>query len=137
MFLLLSRLPQLSLKRSSQSTCLLIHLKLSNKRTPQCLSISLSSPSLFLPLFPHFFHNKLLFIVLFPQYDGFFFLSASVCTNLSCSPSVCVLPPASPHLSALHGFSGESPPPHTHTSLLTTPPPFFAAGYRKRKNEKG
>lgn len=42
MFPLLSRLPQLSLKRGSQSTCLLIHLKLGNNRTPQCLYLSLS-----------------------------------------------------------------------------------------------
>lgn len=34
MFPLLSRLPQLSLKRGSRSTCLLIHLKHSNNRTP-------------------------------------------------------------------------------------------------------
>lgn len=55
MFPLLSRLPQLSLKRSSQSTCLLIHLKPTNNRTPPA-SMSLStSLSFFLPLFSHFF----------------------------------------------------------------------------------
>lgn len=62
MFPLLSRLPQLSLKRGSQSTCLLIHLKLSNNRTPPPMSLSPSlsplthilSLHLFLPLFSHF-----------------------------------------------------------------------------------
>lgn len=42
MFPLLSRLPQLSPKRGSQSTCLLIHLELGNNRTPPiCLCLSL------------------------------------------------------------------------------------------------
>lgn len=41
MFSLLSRLPQLSLKRGRQSTCLLIHLKLCNNRTSQSLPLYL------------------------------------------------------------------------------------------------
>lgn len=67
MFPLLSRLPQLSLKRDSQTACLLIHLNFSNKKTPSppCLSVS----SLTLP--PTLYalsHNKLLFIALFSKY---------------------------------------------------------------------
>lgn len=62
MFPLLSRLPQLSLKRGSQSTCLLIHLKLCNNRgTPPLHPAAAVSPSMS-PLcrssshrfFPHF-----------------------------------------------------------------------------------
>lgn len=76
MFPLLSRLPQLSLKRGRQSTCLLIHLKLSNNRTPP---ISLS-PSLshFFP--PHF--SKLLFIA---QHPNIYFLPAP---SLSAPPTL-------------------------------------------------
>lgn len=92
MFPLLSRLPQLSPKRGSQSTCLLIHLKLSNNRTPQFVSISLflflSRPqSLFLapPVFT-LFHMKLLFIAQDPQYVFFFSFPFCVCTNLSALP---------------------------------------------------
>lgn len=68
MFPLLSRLPQLSLKRGRLSTCLLIHLKLSNNRTPQFLWLYLSlSRRLYFFLLPIFslFPIKLLFI---PQY---------------------------------------------------------------------
>lgn len=68
MFPLLSRLPQLSLKRGRLSTCLLILLKLSNNRTPQFLWLYLSlSRRLYFFLLPIFslFPIKLLVI---PQY---------------------------------------------------------------------
>lgn len=86
MFPLLSRLPQLSLKRGRLSTCLLIHLKLSNNRTPQflCLYLSLSRRLYFflLPIFS-LFPIKLLFIA---QHPSIFFSSLSVCTRLDPPP---------------------------------------------------
>lgn len=108
---LLSRLPHLRLKRGSQSTCLLIHLKLSSKRTPQCLSLPLL---LFvLPLFPHFFHIKLLFIALFPNMCFFFSLCFCVCTNLSALPLYVFR--LQPRLtSQLYVGLAESPPPLLH-----------------------
>lgn len=54
MFPLLSRLPQLSLKRGSQSTCLLIHLKLGNNRgtPPAPLAPSTQPPLSLHPCLP-------------------------------------------------------------------------------------
>lgn len=143
MFPLLSRLPQLSLKRSSQSTCLLIHLKLTNNRTPASMSLSTSLLTLVLPptVFS-LFHIKLLFIALFPN---MFFPSSSwvsVCTSLRALPLYVFR--LQPRLtSQLYvDLAERSPPTHPTppaippTSLLITllPPLYFAAGHRKRKN---
>ena len=112
MFPLLSRLPQLSLKRGSQSTCLLIHLKLGNNRTPLAVSlpsppVCISSSHCFLTFF-FFSRIKLLFIAPFPN---MFSSPPSPPVSAPTSaplrpphPSVCVSPKASPHLSALRGF---------------------------------
>lgn len=124
MFPLLSRLPQLSLKRDSQSACLLIHLNFSNKKTPP---MSSCFPSLFHPRLMHFLiqtsiHSAVLYY-----------------TFLSCTrpppPSACVSPAASPHLSALRGFNGEPSTP-TFLLIIPLPPPCFAAGHRERKKTK-
>lgn len=141
MFPLLSRLPQLSLKRSSQSTCLLIHLKLTNNRTPPpppCLYLPLSSlvlpPSVF-----SLFHIKLLFIALFPNtFPPHSSSCLSVCTNLRALPLYVfrLQPRLTSQLYVDLAERTPAPPAEPPTSLLVTllPPPCFAAGHRKRKN---
>lgn len=120
MFPLLSQLPQLSPKRGSQSTCLLIHLKRSNNRTPQFPSIYLS---LALALSLHFFH-LFFFILTFPYLHSihsnlvcFFF---SVCTNLSAfHPHV--FPPKPCLTSQLYAGFPSSPSSPCYPSLSPVP----------------
>lgn len=92
MFPLLSRLPQLSLKRGSQSTCLLIHLKLTNNRTPPHVSLSISPLTLVLPpTVSSLFHIKLLFIALLPPIWVFFFFPHSTSVSAPISAlSLCM-----------------------------------------------
>lgn len=109
MFPLLSRLPQLSPKRSSQSTCLLIHLKLGNNRTPP----NFPAPSLptFLPLvFVSLFHICILFIALHYVYLFLNFQShsaqAPASSLLPCFPSSLASP-----LSSMWASHRAPPPP--------------------------
>lgn len=121
MFPLLSRLPQLSLKRDSQTACLLIHLNFSNKSPPH---VCLFLPSHFLPLLMHFL------ITNFYSYRCSPNIFSSPRASAMPPPPACLPPAASPHLSALRGFNRE---PSTPTFLLIIPPPCFAAGLRERK----
>lgn len=80
-------------------------------------SLSRSQSSFLPPPVFSLFHIKLLFIAQHPSMVYFFSFAFCVCTNLGAPPSVCVSPPASPHLSALRGFSREHPHPTPPTPL--------------------
>lgn len=92
------------------------------------MSLYLSPPlSSFLPT-PVFspFHIKLLII----SHPNMFFLLSLLCLyQPQHPPFVCVSPPASPHLSALHGLSR---PPPLHFSLFHA----LLQGARRGKNEE-
>lgn len=116
MFPLLSRLPQLSLKRDSQTACLLIHLNFSNKKTPPppCLSVS---PLTFPPTLNALSHNKLLFIALFSKYIFLLLRSAAVFPppHLPSPPHAFLLQPCL--TSRLFVGLTESPPHPPFSSL--------------------
>lgn len=148
MFPLLSRLPQLSLKRGSQSTCLLIHLKLGNNRgtprhtsTQPPLSLHPCLPSV-VPSSHHFFpHSPASNFYLWRCLPGKTH-SASV-SALVRSLCTCFASSLASPLSSTWVLQRELPPPpplppptRTDDSLPNTPlpPPCSAAGHRKRKN---
>lgn len=119
MFPLLSRLPQLSLKRDSQTACLLIHLNFSNTSPPMS-----ASPPTLPPTLNGLSHNKLLFILLFSKY---IFLSSCFSAH-RCPPHRAFL--LQPRLTSLLFVGLAESPPHPPFSSLSL---CFAAGLRERK----
>lgn len=132
MFPLLSRLPQLSLKRGSRNTCLLIHLKQCNNRTPRFPAIS-PSPS------PSVFISPTCFFLTFPYQLSIH----STGPQYAFSPSLCAPTSAPSHLMrfpcSLASPTNSTWISHRDLPPLLVSPPFLqclAAGQRERKNEE-